>query len=75
MIDKTLSTFPPPCAILAQQYHNIKFTKHYELMFYLLCAEKQQKLLLNNARLRPAKEIHNNKVHNPLSIHTTLKAR
>ena len=58
LIDKTLSTFPPATAILAQQYQNMKFTRHSELMSYLLLAEKQQQILLKNAEARPAREIH-----------------
>lgn len=58
LIDKTLSTFPPACAILAQQYRNMKFTQHSKLMSYLFLAEKQQQMLLKNAEARPAKEVH-----------------
>jgi hypothetical protein len=49
LIDKTLSTFPPATAILAQQYRNMRFAKHSELMSHLLLAEKHQHILLKNA--------------------------
>ena len=58
MVEKTLSTFPPATAILSQQYRNIKFKKHSNLMSHLLLAEKHQQLLLRNAESRPAREVH-----------------
>jgi hypothetical protein len=59
LIEKTLSTFPPATAILSQQYRNMKFKKHANLMSQLLLAEKHHQLLLRNAESRPAREIHN----------------
>lgn len=58
LIDKTLSTFPPATAILAQQYRNMHFPRHAELMSYLFVAERQQQMLLKNAESRPAREVH-----------------
>jgi hypothetical protein len=59
LIDKTLSTFPPAAALLAQQYRNMKFQTHAKLMSYLLSAEKQQQILLKNVEQRPsAKEMY-----------------
>ena len=74
MIDKTLSTFPPACPILAQQYRNMKFTKTSELMSYLLSAEKQQQLLIKNvvvAHLLAGRRKYGNTY--PYSIYTMLK--
>ena len=59
LIEKTLSTLPPTTAILLQQYRNMKFEKLSELMSYLLFAEKHHQILLHNAELRPAREVHN----------------
>jgi hypothetical protein len=58
LIDKTLSTFSPATVILAQQYRNMRFAKHSELMSHLLLAEKHQHILLKNAEARPPREIH-----------------
>jgi len=59
LIEKTLSTFPLATAILSQQYRNMKFKKHANLMSHLLPAEKHHQLLLRNVESRPAREIHN----------------
>ena len=52
LIDKILSTFPTAFALLAQQYRNMKFQTHAKLMTYLLAAEKQQQVLLQNQEWR-----------------------
>lgn len=59
LIDKTLSTFPPASSLLAQQYRNINYKSHSELMAYLLLAEKQHQILIKNADSAPSKEAHN----------------
>lgn len=62
LIEKTLSIFPPATAILSQQYRNMTFKKHANLMSHLLLAEKHHQLLLRNADSKPAREIHNTTV-------------
>jgi hypothetical protein len=59
LIEKTLSTFPPATAILSQQYRNMKFKRHANLMSQLLLAEKHHQLLIRNAESRPVREVHN----------------
>lgn len=58
LIEKTLTTFPPASALLAQQYRNMQFKKFNQLMSLLLLAEKQHQLLLKNAEVKPPKEAH-----------------
>lgn len=67
--NKTLSTFPPTVAILAQEYRNMKFTKHNKLMSHLLLAEKHQHILLKNIEARPAREIHAMISTRPPAVH------
>src|SRR5450759_4348982 len=53
MVEKTLSTFHPSKIVLATQYRNMRFPQYSELISHLLVAERQQELLLHNARQRP----------------------
>lgn len=75
MIDKTFSTFSLVCDILSQQYWNTKFTKHANLMRYMMIAEKQQQLLLKTDETWLAKEIHNMEASNDTKINSTLQSR
>lgn len=53
LMEKTLSTFHPSNIILATQYRNMRFPQYSELISHLLVAERQQELLLHNAKQRP----------------------
>lgn len=45
LIITTLSTFSLATTIFSQQYHNMKFQKHFQLMSHLLLAKKHQQLV------------------------------
>ena len=63
LITKTLSTFPIASAVLAQQYCNMKFRTHAQLMSFLLLAEKEQQILLKNVEARPARDTSTVETH------------
>ena len=58
LIDKTLTSFPSASITLGQQYHNMKFKTHSELMTYLFFAEKQQEISMKVVESKPVKEVH-----------------
>jgi hypothetical protein len=53
LLEKTLSTFHPSNIVLSTQYRNMRFCQYSELISHLLLAEKQQELMLRNAKQRP----------------------
>ncbi|XP_020270666.1 uncharacterized protein LOC109845810 [Asparagus officinalis] len=53
LIEKTLSTFHASNLILQQQYMTKNYSKHSELIFALLVAEKHNQLLMCNHNARP----------------------
>jgi hypothetical protein len=53
LMEKTLSTFHPSNILLSTQYRNMRFHQYSELISHLLVAEKQQELMLRNAKQRP----------------------
>src|SRR5215469_16710781 len=48
MINKTLITFPHHANMLAEIYHNMRFTKYSDLLSILLQAEQREDIRLNN---------------------------
>jgi len=46
IIEKTLSMFPSASIVLAQQYRNMRFATHLELMALLFLVEKKNKIFL-----------------------------
>jgi hypothetical protein len=53
LMEKTLSTFHPSNIVLSTQYRNMRFRQYSELISHLLVAEKQQEIILRNAKQRP----------------------
>ena len=49
-IEKTLSTLHPSNIVLSTQYRNMNFTQYSQLIAHMLVLEKQQMLLLENAK-------------------------
>lgn len=53
-IEKTLSTFPAANITFAQQYRQMHFTEYSDLISVMLLAEKNDILLMQNAKARPS---------------------
>ena len=53
MLEKTYSTFHAPNVLLRQQYQERRFAKYSELISYIIVAEQNNELLLQNHQSRP----------------------
>ncbi|XP_074341988.1 uncharacterized protein LOC141679386 [Apium graveolens] len=53
ILEKTYSTFHASNVLLQQQYREKDFTKYLDLIFYLLVAEQNNKILMKNRESRP----------------------